>query len=120
MDDWVIWMICDSALPTGGFIASSGLESHIQLQFVTSTLDLKKFICNNIDSFASSSFHYLNRIYSIMDDNKEATVKNFDVTKILEQITELDFEYDSFLSNHVAVRASLAQGKNKNISINIF
>lgn len=55
-----------------------------------------------------------------MDDNKEAKVKNSDETKILEQITELDFEYDSFLSNHVAVRASLAQGKNKNISINIF
>lgn len=39
-EDWLLWMVSDSALPTGGFVASAGLEAAVQTGHIPDTCSL--------------------------------------------------------------------------------
>ncbi|CAB5395604.1 unnamed protein product [Rhizophagus irregularis] len=43
-EDWLLWQFADSALPTGGFVASSGLEVAVQSGYVKDNNSLLIFL----------------------------------------------------------------------------
>jgi urease accessory protein len=93
-NEWLLWQLVDSAFPTGGFAHSAGLEAAWQHGEVKNRKELI--------SFTESSLHQLGHaaLPFAMASHKEP-----------ERVEEFDRLCDSFTSNHVANRASRAQGK---------
>jgi len=93
-DQWLLWQISDSAFPTGGFAHSAGLEAAWQHGEVRNRGELT--------SFVEAGLHQLGRAalpFVIAAHNEP------------ERLPEFDQLCDAFTTNHVANRASRAQGK---------
>lgn len=84
----------DSAFPTGGFAHSSGLEAAWQHGEVRNRAELLSFVEANLDQLGHASLPLV--------------LAAFDAP---EKIGEFDLLCDAFTSNHVANRASRAQGR---------
>lgn len=155
-ETYLLLLLSDSNLPTGGFVASSGLESfhaHGLLHNARPTADLAKygqssastsssrkgpatapsqaqlssatlsFAQSTLHSYARSSFGFLARVHAVVAKYLEegvrssvghgAGVQEGKATKLnecLSSIARLDYSYHTLLLNHVARRASKAQG----------
>jgi urease accessory protein len=86
--------LADSAFPAGGFAHSGGLEAAWQQGEIRSSGDLEGFINVNLVQTGRASLPFLN-----------------DAFREPERFSDLDRVCDVFLSNHVANRASRAQGQ---------
>jgi urease accessory protein len=93
-EDFLLWQLSDSAFPTGGFAHSGGLEAAWQHGEVRNRMELI--------SFVEASLHQLGRaaLPFVMAAHAEP-----------ERLQEFDRLCDVFTTNHVANRASRAQGK---------
>jgi urease accessory protein len=92
--DWLLWQLADSAFPTGGFAHSGGLEAAWQHGEVRGGGTLAGYLetalaqlVRNAMPFAAAAFE---------------SERGF---------SDIDTYCDAFLSNHVANRASRAQGQ---------
>lgn len=94
MSDWVIWQLCDSAFPTGAFAHSGGLEAAWQHGEIAGVDDLAGWIDTTLQQTASGLIPFV--------------TAGWDGTPVLPQ---LDAFCDVCLVNHVANRASRAQGQ---------
>lgn len=92
--DWLLWQLADSSFPSGGFGHSGGLEAAWQLGEVRSSAELAEFIQTTLGQTRAAALPFLSEAYFAP-----------------ERVTELDRFYDAFLTNHVANRASRAQGQ---------
>lgn len=92
--DWLLWQLADSAFPAGGFAHSGGLEAVWQLGEIRSVDDLAAFIETSLHQAGHAALPFLNEAFS--DPGR---------------FGEIDRFCDAFLSNHVANRASRAQGQ---------
>ena len=92
--DFLVWQLMDSAFPTGGFAHSSGLEAAWQHGEVRGRAELL--------SFAETSLEQLGHGYLPF------VLAAFDAP---EKLAEFDQLCDAFTTNHVANRASRAQGR---------
>ncbi|MEY4385157.1 MAG: High confidence in function and specificity [Verrucomicrobiota bacterium] len=92
--DFLIWQLCDSAFPTGGFAHSAGLEAAWQHGEVRNRTELLSFLETNLHQLGRAALPFVNTAF---DDP--------------ERLGELDQLCDAFLSNHVANRASRLQGR---------
>ena len=92
--DFTIWQLMDSAFPTGGFAHSAGLEAAWQHGEVRGRAELL--------SFAETSLEQLGHGYLPF------VTAAFDAP---EKLNEFDTLCDAFTTNHVANRASRAQGR---------
>ncbi|KAK9897059.1 hypothetical protein P389DRAFT_143203, partial [Cystobasidium minutum MCA 4210] len=102
--------LSDSALPTGGFVASSGLESFYQHGFISTSssssapknarsFSLLSFLEESLSSYAHLNLPFFDKAHQAVQVNEAARA-----------ITKLDAELEAMLLNHVARRASKAQG----------
>jgi urease accessory protein len=93
-DHWLLWQLADSAFPTGGFAHSAGLEGAWQHGEVRNR--------NELVSFVEASLHQLGRAALPFVSAAHAEP---------ERLEEFDALCDAFTTNHVANRASRAQGR---------
>ncbi|KAI8983044.1 hypothetical protein BDB01DRAFT_139572 [Pilobolus umbonatus] len=96
---WLLYILTDSALPTGGFVSSSGLEASHQAGLISNDT-LPAFVQSSAHNYASNTVCFVKAGY-------EAT----DHENTLEYLIESDNTCNAVMaSNAVARRASLAQG----------
>jgi urease accessory protein len=93
-DDWLLWQLADSAFPTGGFAHSAGLEAAWQHGEVRNRKELASFVDANLHQIGRAALPF------VMAAHVEP-----------ERLEEFDNLCDVFTTNHVANRASRAQGK---------
>ncbi|KAI8374664.1 uncharacterized protein BYT42DRAFT_499375 [Radiomyces spectabilis] len=96
---WLLYILTDSALPTGGFVASSGLEASYQAGLLNAEA-LPPFVTNSAHSYAAQTNCFVRAGYEALDAEDPLTA-----------LKECDAVCDAVMvSNSVARRASLAQG----------
>jgi urease accessory protein len=92
--DWLIWQLVDYAFPSGSFTHSAGLEAAWQQGMVRDSESLGAFLEMSLRQMEQGVLKLVNRAW---DDP--------------ERFREIDSDCDLFLNNHVANRASRAQGR---------
>jgi urease accessory protein len=93
-NDFLIWQLCDSAFPTGGFAHSSGLEAAWQHGEVRGRAELVSFIEAGLNQLGHTALPFVTAAFDSP-----------------EKLPEFDQLCDAFTTNHVANRASRAQGR---------
>jgi urease accessory protein len=96
---WLLYILTDSALPTGGFVASSGLEASYQAGLVDHA-SLPAFVKSSTHNYACNTNCFVRAGYEAPDQENP-----------IEYLEEYDGICDAVMAaNTVARRASLAQG----------
>src|SRR6478736_679316 len=93
-NDWLIWQLMDSAFPTGGFAHSAGLEAAWQHGEVRGRVELLAFAETSLDQLGHGYLPFVMAAFDAPD-----------------KLAEFDQLCDAFTTNHVANRASRAQGR---------
>lgn len=102
---WMFLVLGDSALPTGAFISSGGLESFVQSGQVKTPADVENFVRNSMHNFASSQLPFIVQSFDLVAS------ASYDDADLLEALASIDRELDAHLAcNPVARRASASQG----------
>ncbi|KAK4701028.1 urease accessory protein, partial [Phenoliferia sp. Uapishka_3] len=120
-EEFLLLLLSDSNLPTGGFVSSSGLESHIQHGLLQSPPKdgLVDFIRASLDSYAKLQVPFMAEVHRLVESLREASLTSGEKGKgtelerddaVLGRVVELDNELSAMMLNHVARRASTAQG----------
>ncbi|KIM46430.1 hypothetical protein M413DRAFT_441523 [Hebeloma cylindrosporum] len=126
MDDdtetYILLLLSDSNLPTGSFVASSGLESYVKHGFASSSSSAAdatvEFVRNSLSSYARSALPFVSDAHrAVMEysshqemDGKEGVGTDKSLDDILKALTDLDGLYQAMTLNHVSRRASMSQG----------
>lgn len=112
MDDdeaYILLLLADGNLPTGSFVASSGLESYTTHGFSTSQPEsLLNFIRDSLSTYTRSALPFMSDAHRITGEIYQS--KNINIEQALANIVELDELYEAMTLNHVARRASQSQG----------
>lgn len=109
---YILLLLSDSNLPTGSFVASSGLESYMKHGFASipdsATID---FVRDSLASYAHSALPFVSDSHRVVSRLNTSEGDNMDQdTMVMENLFALDELYDTMTLNHVARRASKSQG----------
>jgi urease accessory protein len=92
--NWLLWQLADSAFPTGGFAHSGGLEAALNQGEIHDLSEMVAFVKASLCQFGHASLPFVNAAYDTPTS-----------------VVALDGICDSFITNHVANRASRSQGR---------
>jgi urease accessory protein len=108
-EEYLLLLLADSNLPTGSFVASSGLESYLKHGFgalsASSADATLNFVCCSLESFARSTLAFVTGAHEAL---VSASGENIQDTLI--RLRELDELYHCMTLNNVTRRASQSQG----------
>ncbi|GAA6061446.1 hypothetical protein JCM10212_002027 [Sporobolomyces blumeae] len=127
-EEYLVLLLSDSNLPTGGFVASSGLEAFDQHGYVPhqnpddKERRLVEFVSNSLDQYAHLNAWAFARAHQTVsafrdrrddgndddDDDDDEVVRQFEQT--VDELERIDELVEVMTLNHVARRASIAQG----------
>lgn len=119
-ETYVLLILADSNLPTGSFVASSGFESYGTHGFLplastasaskgkTATAGTIAFIQDSLHTYARSALPFVSDAHRVVDAFKGKPETDHGAT--IKKLLELDELYETMTLNHVAKRASKAQG----------
>lgn len=125
LEEYILLVLSDSNLPTGGFVASSGLESywaHGLLQMLgsqwsasgvsTSSDQLVAFISASLDTYGHLIAGFLQDVHRIVYEYMLSTAQDTSTSLeyVANSVERLDIALHAMMLNHVAQRASKAQG----------
>src|SRR5713101_7648046 len=115
---YLLLILSDSNLPTGSFVASAGLEAtatHALFQAAPPTgsagadsSNILAFIRNSVDTYARSALPFTRDAHRVSTAYAKREIAELDVA--LAPLARVDALYDASTLNHVARRASCAQG----------
>lgn len=105
-DTYILLLLADSNLPTGSFVASSGLESYMKHGFGSG--DVVTFVRDSLASYGRSALPFVSDAHRLMSGYRDGD--SSDSAAVVEMLAALEELYDSMTLNHVARRASKAQG----------
>ena len=94
ISDFLLWQLADSAFPTGGFAHSIGLEAAWQHGEVRNRGELLSYVEASLQQLGRTALPFVTTAHEEP-----------------QRLEELDCLCDAFTSNHVANRASRAQGR---------
>ncbi|PPQ78217.1 hypothetical protein CVT25_015536 [Psilocybe cyanescens] len=122
-ETYLLLLLSDSNLPTGSFVASSGLESYVKHGFASSagsadgaTID---FVQDSLASYARTALPFVSDAHRAVveyasdqdgDGNQGVARGDGMLDGTLKTLTDLDELYQATTLNHVARRASMSQG----------
>src|ERR1700683_679061 len=92
-------LLTDSNLPTGSFVASSGLESYLKHGFSQSHQSTINFIQDSLATYAHSALPFVSDAHRIVQQFSQNDAETLD--KTLYDIKALDELYESMTLNHV-------------------
>ncbi|KAF9057909.1 hypothetical protein BJ165DRAFT_1411994 [Panaeolus papilionaceus] len=121
---YILLTLADSNLPTGAFVASSGLESFDKHGFssLSSSVEMAtiNFVRDSLGSYSRSVLPFVadahilvsNYYSAVKEDHVQESVDQVEgrMNDVLKALTDLDDLYHSMTLNHVARRASISQG----------
>lgn len=113
MDDetYVQLLLADSNLPTGSFVASSGLESFSTHGLLppSKTDGTLAFVQDSLHNHAHSALPFTSDAHRLVSVLSESSTQSR-IDQALAALITLDRSYESITLNHVTRRASTAQG----------
>lgn len=120
-ETYILLMLSDSNLPTGSFVASSGLESYVKHGFASSApadVATVNFVRDSLASYARSALPFVADAHRTVMEYvrastgavKEGQTGEDRVQQMVKTLTDLDELYQVMTLNHVARRASMSQG----------
>ncbi|KAJ1946488.1 hypothetical protein FBU59_002015 [Linderina macrospora] len=121
-ETWLLWMLADSQLPTGGFVASAGLEAAMQGGLVREQAyeedhdSFVTFIRDSTHNQSRFSVPFCARVHDLVssrltDSELESKGDDQVINSLVDELVSLDSYHHSMVSsNRVAMRASIAQG----------
>ncbi|KAG0264804.1 hypothetical protein BG011_006077 [Mortierella polycephala] len=115
---WLLWQFLDSALPTGGFIASNGLEAFAKLHpHSTSAKDIESYVNWSVHSCGYTNLPFVTAVWKLVDEwtlrdshLRTERGKAKAMKSVLHRIGNIDREYDVFVNNAIQNAASRKQG----------
>ncbi|RLN46246.1 hypothetical protein BBJ29_006604 [Phytophthora kernoviae] len=99
--DWALWQMIDSLYPTGGFAHSLGLEAAAQEGLVTDSSSLREFLSASLHQAANFALPLVFSAHQAASDASQS---------LIDTVLELNSRATALYSNHVARKASFAQG----------
>lgn len=104
--DWAVWQMVDSLYPTGGFAHSLGLEAAVQERLVTSGgAPLARFLRATLHQSANFALPIVFAMHAAASSASDS-----DHGALVDAVLDVNARATALLSNHVARKASLAQG----------
>lgn len=106
---YIMLLLSDSNLPTGSFVASSGLESYVKHGFIAASSDSGtiSFIRDSLATYARSALPFVSDAHHAV---QKFCRHDIEIEQVVENLTALDELYSTMTLNHVARRASKSQG----------
>lgn len=98
-----MWQLIDSAFPAGGFVHSGGIESASQVGYIRDKASLDRFLRVHLHQTAETTLSLMMRAF--LDVRKDASVE-----ENIQAFEAVDRDTQAITTNHVANRASRAQG----------
>ncbi|KAF5363305.1 hypothetical protein D9756_000202 [Leucocoprinus leucothites] len=111
-ETYILLLLADSNLPTGSFVASAGLESYVTHGFLQKNTGIINFVRDSLATYAHTALPFVSDAHSVIatyaSSNTMPTPEEVD--GVINKLVGLDDLYETMTLNHVARRASKAQG----------
>jgi urease accessory protein len=107
---YILLLLSDGNLPTGSFVASSGLESHVKHGFSSQPDPTAAFVRDSLETYARSALPFVSDAQRIVESVYREEGDEGALERVVSDLVVLDGHYQAMTLNHVARRASQAQG----------